>query len=134
MALEKQIPDSHMDLIRNRTPCMCATTKSNGLLSVHPVSALWEHGRLAFSTIKTRSKYRNLTRDDRVSLCFLDPTNPVRYVEVRGRAQLEDDPDRAFIDRIARYHMGVDAYPYDAPGTERAIVVVKFVHVWVQPD
>ena len=133
MALLKEIPTSHMDLVQNRIPCMCATTKSNGLLSVHPVSALWEEGRLFFSTVKSRGKYKNLVKDNRVSLCFLDPDNPVRYVEVRGCALLEDDVDRIVINKMAKHHMDVDEYPYDAPGTERATVTVNILEVWVQP-
>jgi len=112
---------------------MCATTKSNGLLSVHPVSALWEDGRIFFSTMKSRGKYKNLLKDARVSLCFLDPANPVRYLEVRGRAILTDDPERIVINKMAKHHMGVDEYPFDPPGTERATVTVEVVEVWVQP-
>ena len=112
---------------------MCATTKSNGLLSVHPVSALWEDGRIFFSTMKSRGKYKNLLKDARVSLCFLDPVNPVRYLEVRGRAILTDDPERIVINKMAKHHMGVDEYPFDPPGIERATVTVNVVEVWVQP-
>lgn len=133
MALLKAIPKSYEDLLLREAPCLCATTKSSGLLSVHPVSALWEDGRLFFSTIKTRGKYRNLLRDNRVSLCFLDPENPVRYIEIRGRAILTDDPDRIVINKMAKHHMGVDEYPYDPPGTERATVTIDVREVWVQP-
>ncbi|WP_150293197.1 pyridoxamine 5'-phosphate oxidase family protein [Sphingobium estronivorans] len=133
MGLEKEIPASHLDLFENRTPCFCATTKANGLLSVHPVSALLEEGQVRFSTLKTRGKYKNLVKDDRVSLCLIDPQNPMRYLEIRGRAVLADDPDRVFIDSIARHHMGMDQYPYDAPDAQRATVTIDVAEVWVQP-
>lgn len=133
MALEKEIPVSHLDLFENRTPCFCATTKSNGLLSVHPVSALMEDGKVRFSTLKTRGKYKNLVKDSRVSLCLIDPQNPIRYLEIRGRAILADDPDRVFINKMARHHMGVDEYPYDTPDAQRATVTIAVEEVWVQP-
>ena len=50
--------------------------------------------------------------------------NPNRYVEVRGRALLEDDDDPAFIDSIAQHYMGVDRYPFDRPGQERVTVTI----------
>lgn len=133
MALLKEIPESHMDLILNRIPCMCATTKKSGLLSVHPVSALWDDGKVVFSTLKARGKYKNLVRDNRVSLCFLDPDNPIRYIEIRGHASLADDPQRITINKMAQHHMGVDEYPYDEPGAERATVTVEVEEVWIQP-
>ena len=133
MGLEKIIPSSHLDLFQIRTPCFCATTKSNGLLSVHPVSALLEDGKVRFSTLKTRGKYKNLKRDNRVSLCLIDPKNPLRYLEIRGRAHLEDDRDRVFINKVAKHHMNVDAYPYDTPDAQRATVTVEVAEVWIQP-
>src|SRR5258708_33462779 len=111
MGLEKKIPASHLDLFENKTPCFCATTKSNGLLSVHPVSALLEDGRVRFSTLKARGKFKNLKKDNRVSLCLIDPKNPRRYLEIRGRASLADDRERVFINKMAKHHMDMDEYP-----------------------
>lgn len=133
MGLEKNIPASHLDLFENKTPSFCATTKSNGLLSVHPVSALLEDGQVCFSTLKARGKYKNLLKDNRVSLCLIDPQNPIRYLEIRGRAKLADDPDRIFINKMAKHHMGMDEYPYDAPDAQRATVTIEIEEVWVQP-
>jgi hypothetical protein len=79
---------------------------------------------LSFSTAKSRGKYRNLLQDDRVSLCIPDPKNAMRYLEIRGRAQLEDDPDRSFIDLIAKEFMGLESYPYDPPGIARVTVTI----------
>ena len=45
---------------------------------------------------------RNLEADDRVTLCVVQPGNLNRYVEIRGRAVVEPDVDRAFINQIAR--------------------------------
>jgi hypothetical protein len=37
---------------------------------------------------------------------------------------LEDDADRAFVNRIAMKYMGLEEFPYDPPGAERMIVTV----------
>jgi PPOX class probable F420-dependent enzyme len=76
------------------------------------------------STVTNRRKYRNLAADDRVTLCVVQPDNLNRYVEIRGRATIEPDTHRTFIDGIARAYMGVDAYPFDEPGDERVVITV----------
>jgi PPOX class probable F420-dependent enzyme len=98
-------------------------------LSTHPVSALWDGQRLRFSTTKARAKYRNLLADDRVTVCIPDPRNPLRYLEIRGRAKIADDADRTFINLIAREFMGIETYPYDPPGTERVTITIEIEKV-----
>jgi PPOX class probable F420-dependent enzyme len=123
------IPTSHLDIFETNCMGYVATMRPDGKLSVNPVSVLWDGTALRFSTLKSRRKYRNLQADDRVSVCVQHPANPIRYVEVRGRARFEDDSDRRFIDAIARKYMGVDHYPYDRPGDERVTVRVEIEHV-----
>jgi PPOX class probable F420-dependent enzyme len=90
---------------------------------------LWDGEKLRFSSVKSRQKVRNLRADDRITVCIPDPANPLRYLEIRGHAEIEDDPDRQFIDRIAREFMGTDKYPYDPSGTERVTITVRIEQV-----
>jgi PPOX class probable F420-dependent enzyme len=125
-----QIPATCLDLVQGKGLSFVTTVRPDGLLSVHPISVLWQDGHVRFSTLKSRGKYRNLLRDARVSLCIPDPGNIMRYVEIRGRASLADDRDRAFINAIARHFMNVPEYPYDAPGDERVTVTLEIEQVW----
>jgi PPOX class probable F420-dependent enzyme len=107
------------------TPIAFMTTiRPDGHLSTNPVSVLWDGTRLRVSTVRSRKKVRNLAADDRVTLCIVQPGNLNRYVEIRGRALVEPDHDRAFINEIARVYMGVDEYPFDTAGDERVVVTV----------
>jgi PPOX class probable F420-dependent enzyme len=90
---------------------------------------LWDGDTLRFSTGKSRRKVRNLRLDDRVTVCIPDPKNPVRYLEIRGHAEIADDADRGFINRIAREFMGMETYPYDPPGFERVTVTIRIAQV-----
>ena len=54
----------------------------------------------------------------------MHPDNPLHYLEVRGRAVLEDDIDRRFVNQIARKYMDVDEYPFDPPGAARVTVTI----------
>jgi len=127
----KTIPASHLDIVEAKGLSFVTTVRPDGMLSVHPVSVIAEAGTLKFSTMKDRGKVRNLLHDNRVSVCIPDSANPLRYIEVRGRARIEADSDRSFIDRIAREFLGVERYPYDPPGAERVTVVVEIEQVSV---
>jgi PPOX class probable F420-dependent enzyme len=123
------IPASHLDIFETNCMGYVATMRPDGRMSVTPVSVMWDGTHLRFSTLKSRRKYRNLQFDDRVTVCVQHPENPVRYVEIRGRARFEDDSSHAFIDALARKYMGVDRYPYDRPGDERVTVRIEIEHV-----
>ena len=120
----KQIPASHFDILNSKCSPVACTVRPDGLFSAHPVSIIWDGEHVRFSTSKDRLKYRNLLADPRITLCIIHPDNELHYVEVRGRAILEDDLDRSFVNSIAQKYMGVEVFPYDPPGIERVTVTV----------
>ncbi|GAA3645167.1 PPOX class F420-dependent oxidoreductase [Nonomuraea antimicrobica] len=76
-----------------------------------------------FSTVKGRRKPRNFERDPRASLLVIDPANPYRYVEIRGRVTLTPDPEGALIEELSQKYRGL---PWeDKPGAERLIVRIS---------
>jgi PPOX class probable F420-dependent enzyme len=85
---------------------------------------LWDGERVRFSTVKTRMKYKNLVADPRLTMCISSLEDPLFYLEIRGRAEIEDDPDRTFINQVAKKYLGRDEYPYDQPGFERVTVTM----------
>jgi hypothetical protein len=88
------------------------------------MAVVLEGDRIRLSTVTNRKKYRNLLFDDRITVCVIQPTNPNRYVEIRGRAVLEPDSDRSFIDQIAHKYMDADRYPFDQQADERVTITV----------
>jgi Pyridoxamine 5'-phosphate oxidase len=73
-------------------------------------------------------KTRNLQARPGCSLLILDPENPQRYLEVRGRAGIEPDDDYAFASKVgAKY--GADLKAYDQPGDTRVVVTIEPVTV-----
>jgi PPOX class probable F420-dependent enzyme len=76
-----------------------------------------------FSTVKGRRKPRNFERDPRASLLVIDPADPYRYAEVRGRVTMEDDPECALIDELSWKYQN-QAWE-DKPGTERLIIRIR---------
>jgi PPOX class probable F420-dependent enzyme len=116
------------------TPIAFVTTmRPDGRMSTNPVALRFDGTTVRFSTTTDRRKTRNLLADDRLTMCVVQPDNLNRYVELRGRAVVEPDTDRAFIDAIARAYMGVERYPFDEPGQQR-VVVTMVVEAVSSPD
>lgn len=124
VAASLPIPEVYRALLARPCYAHVATVREDGLLSVHPVAILFDGEYLRFSTLKSRGKFRNLLRDARLSLSIIDPDNPLRHLELRGRARWADDDGRVFIDAIARQYFGRESYPYDPPGAERVVVTL----------
>lgn len=123
------IPESHADLLGKKGFAHLASIGPNGEPQSHPVWFDWHDDKVLISTTKERQKYRNLTGEPRVSLSILDLDNPYRYLEVRGRVvAIDDDPDRSFIDALAKKYMGVDEYPFHQASDERVIVTIEPGH------
>ncbi|BBL78510.1 PPOX class F420-dependent enzyme [Rubrobacter xylanophilus] len=123
------IPESHRDLLESRALAHVATIGPKGEPQCNPVWFDWDGEYIKFSQTTARQKYRNVRRDPRVALSIVDPENPYRYLEIRGVVEkIEDDPDYAFINAMAKKYLGVDEYPYHQPGDERVIVHVRPEH------
>ena len=64
--------------------------------------------------------------DSRVSFCVLSAENVMHYLEVRGYATLQDDPDNVFARRQFIENSGGDEPPadMDPPDAERVIITI----------
>ena len=122
--LSAEIPASHYDILEGKNFAQVAMVMPNGSLANNIVSFNWDGEYVRFSTIKSRQKYKNLVADQRVAVCIVDPENAWRYLEIRGRVEIEEDKDRAFINSIAKRYMNKDEYPFDRPGDERVTLTV----------
>ena len=120
-----KIPESHLDIIQSEVMATVSTIRQkDGLISTNPVSFDWDGEHVRFSTLKQRVKYKNLLADPRITFCVVSTKDPTRYIEIRGTAQLVDDPrgefQRAFWERVT----GEKEFNYDPPGAERVTVTI----------
>jgi PPOX class probable F420-dependent enzyme len=124
-----RIPPDHEDILGKRSFAHIATVGPKGEPQSSPVWVDWDGTYVKFSQTTSRQKYRNLQREPRIALSVLDPDQPYRYVEVRGRiARIEEDQDNAFINRMAKKYIDEDVYPWSQPGEERIVVYVEPEH------
>lgn len=120
--MSASIPESHLDILENAFSAMVTTLRhKDGLPSTNPVSFDWDGEYVRFSTLKQRVKYKNLLHNPLLTMCILDPHDMTRYVELRGRAEIKDDPEGEWNKAIYRRMMG-EEFTLDAPDAERVIV------------
>ena len=126
---ESVIPGAFADLLERPVLAHVATTGPSGEPQNNPVWIGWDGEHLSFSQTTARQKYRNVQREPRVALSIVDPENPFRYLEIRGVVErIEPDPDKAFINSMAKKYMGEDVYPWRRPGEERVVIVIRPEH------
>ena len=61
-----------------------------------------------------------------VALAIMDPDQPYRYLQIRGRIRrvLEEGAD-AHIDSLAKKYLGKDKYPFRQPGELRLMYEIE---------
>src|SRR5579859_6200557 len=94
---EPTAPASHQDLLDRPLFAHVATVRPDGAPQSGLMWFAWDGQRARFSHTRTRQKLRNLTQEPRMSFHLVDPDNPYRTLEVRGRVEsIEADPDATF--------------------------------------
>jgi PPOX class probable F420-dependent enzyme len=117
------IPESHRDLLDSKYAAL-ATIDRDGRPQVTAVWFTVEEGVVRISLNTLRQKVRNLRRNPACTVFILDLANPLRYLEIRGDAELVPDDDYEFAGRLGIKY-GADIRTFDPPGQTRVMVVVR---------
>ena len=119
------IPDSFKDLLQKKAFANLATINADGTPQVTPVWFDYDGTHVRFNTAKGRVKDRNLRRNPAVALTVMDPDNPYRYVQVRGRVTgITEVGADVHIDALAKKYTGQDRYAHRRPGEVRVIYTI----------
>ncbi len=120
------IPDKFNDLFEKKIFAGLATLMPDGAPQVTPVWIDYDGAHVVFNTAIGRQKDKNLQRDGRVSVMLIDPENPYRHLEVRGKV-IERTTDGAdeHINKMAKKYLGQDVYPFGQPGEQRVIFKIQ---------
>src|ERR1041384_5530040 len=120
------IPDKYRDLFQKRAFASLGTLMPDGSPQVTPVWVDLEGDLVIINTAKGRQKDRNMRRDARVALAIIDPDNPYRYLEIRGRiVEITEQGADQHIDKMAKKYLGADKYPYRQPSEQRVIYKIE---------
>ena len=124
--MAENIPDRYADLFQKKAFANLATLMPDGSPQVTPVWVDYDGTHVLVNSARGRQKDKNMERNPAVALSILDPDNPYRYLEVRGRvADITEEGAEEHIDKMAKKYMGVDKYPYRRPGEVRVLYKIK---------
>lgn len=122
-----EIPEAFMDLMgQKKAFANLATVLKDGSPQVTPVWFDYANGHVRVNTAKGRVKARTLQEGARVAMAILDPDNPYRYLQIRGRvARVTEAGAEAHIDSLAKKYLGKDKYPFARAGEVRIILEIE---------
>lgn len=124
--MPETIPENFLDLFTKPVQANLVTLMPGGQPQITVVWCDYDGIHVIFNSAKGRQKERNLRRDPRVALSLVDPQNPYRYLEVRGKViEITEQGADAHADRLAKKYLGVDKYPYRQPGEVRLIFKIE---------
>lgn len=127
-----QIPESHIDLLTRPIVVTLVTVMPDGQPQATPVWADTIDGMIRVNTAAGRQKDKNLRERKMATVLVIDPENPMRWMEVRGKVVWESEgDDRAVIDKLARDYVGGDGYPWHRDEDRRVTFHIEPTHVVV---
>ena len=121
------LPQRAREMFEGPNFATVATLQPDGQPQTSVVWVRVDGDDVLFSTIKGRRKYQNMVRDPRLSVLVFDAADPYSYTEIRGTAEITDDPDAELIEELSQKYTG---RPFgNRPGEQRVIVRVRPDHV-----
>ena len=128
--MSSSFPENYRDLFQKKAFGAFTTLRPDGSPQTTPVWIDYRDGEIWVNSAVGRQKDRNVRRDPRVAIAVMDPENPYRYVEVRGRvAEITQDGADAHIDRMAIKYLGQDKYPFRQPREQRVLYKISIEKV-----
>jgi PPOX class probable F420-dependent enzyme len=121
------IPDKYLDLLQKKKAfASLATALADGTPQVTPVWFDYKDGVLRVNTAKGRVKARTLRDGAPVAMAIIDPDDPYRYVQIRGRVRrITEEGAAAHIDSLAKKYLGQDKYTLGQPGEVRLLAEIE---------
>ena len=127
--MSQVIPEKYLDLFQKKAFASLATVMPDGTPQVTPVWVDYDGKHVIVNSARGRRKDKNVGQNSSVALSIMDPDNPYRYLEVRGRvAEITEEGADQHIDSMARKYRGVDKYPYRQPSEVRVMYKIEPTH------
>src|SRR4051812_11306252 len=120
------IPEQFRDLFNKKAFASLTTLMPDGSPQTTPVWCDTDGENVIFNSAKGRQKDRNVRRDPRVAMAIIDPDNPYRYLEIRGKVvEITEQGADAHIDSLAQKYLGQAKYPYRQAGEVRVLYKIE---------
>jgi PPOX class probable F420-dependent enzyme len=116
------LPESIKKLLTDKAYGHVTTFNSKGVPQITMVWMDAEGNQALFNTAEGRLKPKNLRRDPRIMVSVQDRSDPQAYAVLIGKATVTPVGAEDHIDRMAKRFLGMDKYPWRAPGEARLLV------------
>ena len=125
-----QIPEKFMDLVRQPAFANLATLMKDGSPHVTPVWFDYDGSFVRVNSAVGRVKDRNMRNNPRVALSIMDPQNPYRYLEIRGRVtEISREGADEHIDALAKKYLNAERYPHRSASEVRVMYKIVPEHI-----
>jgi PPOX class probable F420-dependent enzyme len=105
----KNIPDRFLDLLEDdkRAFGILSTTMSDGSPQATPVWFNTDGRHILINSAKGRVKDRNMRERPHVAFVILDPSDPYRYMQIRGKVvEITENGARDHINTLSEIYTG----------------------------
>jgi PPOX class probable F420-dependent enzyme len=114
------------DLFDKKTFASLATVMPDGTPQVTPVWIDYDGKSILVNSARGRRKDKNMKVGAPVAIALIDPDNPYRHLQVRGRVtEVTEKGADEHIDRMAKKYLDKDQYPFRQPGEVRVLYKIE---------
>jgi PPOX class probable F420-dependent enzyme len=104
------IPETHLDLLTRPVHGVLTTIMPDGQPQSSLVWCDYDGECARVNTTRERQKGKNMMRNPKVSLLIVDPENTVRFLQIRGDAELIEQGAPEHLDEITRQYTSYPQY------------------------
>lgn len=124
------IPEPYRDLLQKKAFAHLATVMPDGSPQVTPVWFDYDGTHIRINSAEGRWKDKNMRKRPQVALEILDPDNPYRYIQLRGKVvEITKEGADAHIDSLAKKYLDREKYPFRQPGEVRVTYKIQIERV-----
>jgi PPOX class probable F420-dependent enzyme len=121
-----QVPEKYSDLFKKKAFANLGTLMKDGSPQVTPVWCDYDGKHIRVNSARGRVKDLNIRRDPRVALAVVDPENPYRYIEVRGKVvEITEKGADDHINSLSNKYLGNPVYPFRQPNEVRVLYKIE---------
>lgn len=114
-----QIPASHRDLLDGPVFVTLVTLMPDGHPQATPVWCNTDGDYILINSVRGRQKDRNMGRDPRVTILAIDPQNPYRWIQVRGKVvEVTEKGAVEHINALSKLYTGNENYYAFSPAAK----------------
>ncbi|MEO6828159.1 MAG: PPOX class F420-dependent oxidoreductase [Microbacteriaceae bacterium] len=119
------IPAEYLDLLEQPNFAVLGTVRPDDTVQVNPMWFEYDGSQIKFTHTTKRAKFRNLKHNPAMSMLVVDPKDPLRYLEVRGKlVEATPDPTGSFYVRLGKRYGNAGQEPPDDKA-DRVILVMS---------